>query len=132
MGNLEAWVDDIFEAIDTDGSGEIEFTEWEAAALQNLAHTSDEALRAAFRVFDLDEDGQISKQEFARVTNLSPEELSSFFTFDLDGDGLMSFEEFKQMIAQPVSSGNTSSGFPKSPLGCPVPSPQGKGQLLLR
>jgi len=96
--DVEAWVDDIFDAADTDGSGEITITEWEAGALQSLECMSDECIRAAFRVFDADGDGSISQEELQRICDLAPEELGNF---DLNGDGVLDFEEFKAMLITP-------------------------------
>lgn len=52
----------IFGSVDTDGLNEIEYLEWLAAALDEERVKSEEAIRAAFRVFNIDGSGKISTQ----------------------------------------------------------------------
>lgn len=100
--DVKEWVDSVFASIDTDGSQEIEYTEWVAAALNVGACRSEEALRAAFRVFDLDGDGGIDKWELGKVLSQTPEEIAQLMPqFDIDGDGKIDFEEFRQVFEDP-------------------------------
>jgi len=102
LGDVKDWVDSVFDSIDTDGSQEIEYTEWLAAALNVGALRSEEALRAAFRVFDLDGDGGIDQRELGHVLSQTPEEIAVLLPqFDADGDGRIDFEEFCAVFNDP-------------------------------
>jgi len=97
--DVKDWVDSVFDSIDTDGSQEIEYTEWLAAALNVGAHRSEEALCAAFRVFDLDGDGSIDQSELGYVLSQTPEEIAALLPqFDTDGNGKIDFEEFRSVF----------------------------------
>jgi len=97
--DVRDFVESIFDSLDTDGSQEIEYTEWVAAALNEGAYQSEEALRSAFRIFDLDGDGTIDCSEIGRVMKQTPEEIAGFLPdFDANGDGVLDFEEFKKVF----------------------------------
>jgi calcium-dependent protein kinase len=92
------WFERIFDSVDTDGSKEIEYTEFLAAALEDSMFITEEATRAAFRVFDVDGSGKISQKEFARVV---PSDIARLLPeFDLNCDGELDFEEFETMIRE--------------------------------
>jgi calcium-dependent protein kinase len=94
------WTESIFDSIDTDGSQEIDYTEWIAAALHEGACRSEEAMRAAFRVFDVDGNGIIDESEFAKVLVQTPQEVACLLSqYDLNGDGVIDFEEFKDILS---------------------------------
>jgi calcium-dependent protein kinase len=98
--DVDVACDSFFNSIDTDGSGEIEYTEWLAAAQHHLALCSDQAIRAAFRVFDIDCNGVISEGELARVIgHLDEDDIRLLLPeFDINGDGVLDYYEFKSMI----------------------------------
>ena len=54
----------------------------------------------AFKLFDKDNDGFITKKEFQQISKkLNREQIDAVFTkFDKDGDGVLSFEEFRKML----------------------------------
>ena len=54
----------------------------------------------AFKLFDKDNDGYITKDEFAKISKkLNKEQVEAVFhKFDKDGDGVLSFEEFRTML----------------------------------
>ena len=54
----------------------------------------------AFKLFDKDNDGYITKEEFAKISKkLNREQVEAVFhKFDKDGDGVLSFEEFRTML----------------------------------
>jgi len=96
---VQSWVESVFNAIDTDGSSEIEYTEWLSAAQLECAQRSEEDAWAAFRVFDLDGDGRIDQEELARVLAQSPEEAADLLPqIDTNGDGVVDFDEFKRLL----------------------------------
>jgi len=54
----------------------------------------------AFKLFDKDNDGYITKEEFQKIsTKLNKEQIDAVFKkFDKDKDGTLCFEEFRRMI----------------------------------
>ena len=54
----------------------------------------------AFKLFDKDNDGYITKDEFQKISKkLNREQIEAVFAkFDRDGDGVLSFEEFRRML----------------------------------
>jgi len=95
----------LMECIDTDGSGELDWTEFMAAALDHQQYQKRDVLFGAFHVFDLDGDGTITKAELKTVLEVgSGAGISDAMIDDLikeadeDGDGSISFEEFKKMM----------------------------------
>merc|ERR1712216_49611 len=92
----------IFDSVDTDGSGSIDYSEFCAAAMKSGALRCEKAILAAFRVFDLNGDGQFSKAELGEVImsqGMDPDESEKLFDpWDADGDGHLSFPEFRAMV----------------------------------
>lgn len=93
--------------IDSDGSGELDWTEFIAAALDSKQYQKKEVLWSAFRVFDVDGDGKISKSELRAVlevgngVGIEEEQLKELIAeADQDGDGSIDFEEFCAMMKQ--------------------------------
>jgi calcium-dependent protein kinase len=96
----------LLKAMDTDGSGKVDYMEFLAAALDGKMYEIEEC-RAAFQVFDKDKKGRIDKSDLAAV-------LKS------DGgkeDGLtsLSFEDFYELITGGAGDGtvNGASFKPK-------------------
>ena len=56
-------VRELFYKADTDGSGFIDYSEWVSATIDKKKILSDENLKAAFRLFDENDDGSISLVE---------------------------------------------------------------------
>ncbi|CAE8648810.1 unnamed protein product, partial [Polarella glacialis] len=98
-GDVFSWVEGVFESVDTDGSDSIEYTEFLAAALKEGAMRCEEAIQAAFRVFDADGSGKISAAEFERIVRDTPSEIARLLPeIDLNGDGEIDLDEFRQLI----------------------------------
>jgi calcium-dependent protein kinase len=113
--DIASWIELIFDSIDTDGSGEIEYTEYLAAVLKEGSSRSQQAVEAAFRVFDVDQSGKVSAQEFARVITMMPEDIvECMVQFDADGDGELSLDEFKKIVGHSSVSKQQAS----QPLTC--------------
>lgn len=55
--------EDLLRSMDVDGDGEIDFTEFISAAFDKRALLTQENLDAAFKTFDADGNGKITKQE---------------------------------------------------------------------
>jgi len=104
---LQEKVDIIFNNIDTDHNGYIEYEEFIRAAVDKEYFLSDIFLKFAFDYFDRDKNGAISFNEIKQIFNENDEnkynneaqqELQkNFDEMDLNGDGILSFEEFAQM-----------------------------------
>merc|ERR1719335_420026 len=86
----------VFESVDTDGSGEIEYSEFLAAAMQKSMYASDQAVLAAFRVFDVDGDGRISMQELARIVDTEDLEMPGGDLARMDG--AIDLQGFRAML----------------------------------
>jgi len=103
-------VQKIVDAADKDGTGlltEKEFVNSQAVgdAMENVNEerpkpdTSRQA-EIAFRLYDKDKDGYITKSEMEKLSkNLSKEQIDKVFArFDQDGDGRLSYAEFRKMM----------------------------------
>lgn len=99
-------LDDIIAALDTDKSGNIDYTEFMAATLNQAQYQKKDILWAAFRKFDLNGDGKISKAELATLIKEDKDKIDKaiFQGADLDGDGEVDFEEFCAMMGLQASA----------------------------
>jgi len=68
-------VDVMFDAVDTDQSGYIDYTEFVIASMNERALMSNERLKAAFNMFDKDHSGSISPSEIKAVLQASENKL---------------------------------------------------------
>jgi len=94
-------------AIDSDGSGSIDYTEFLAAAIDRQTYQQRDVIWSAFRTFDIDGNGKINKQELKNIMEsnanqvLDEAKLKALITeADKDGDGLIDFEEFMAMMTE--------------------------------
>lgn len=92
---------EIMKNLDTDGSGNIDYTEFIAATLNQKQYLKRDVLWSAFRVFDKDGDGTITKQELGSILKEQADGeviMNMVQEVDLDGDGQISFDEFVKMM----------------------------------
>merc|ERR1719159_2342672 len=95
----------IMEEVDSDGSGVIDYTEFLAATLDKKVYMAEDVCWQAFRVFDRNGDGKISKDEIANVLsdgdvqNAAARDMAEIMKeIDKNGDGEIDFQEFMQMM----------------------------------
>jgi len=98
----------LFEEIDTDGSGSVDYTEFLASSLDRQRYEQEAVLWKAFKTFDVDGSGAISATELQQVLNQesvskvmkkSKMELDALVKeVDQDGDGEINFDEFINMM----------------------------------
>lgn len=93
-------IDKIFDAIDTDRSGAIDYSEFLMATMNEQQLMSKEKLKQAFKMFDRDGSGTISKEEIKEALGTLDEETADkmIAEVDQDHDGEISFEEFEKMM----------------------------------
>jgi calcium-dependent protein kinase len=109
---LKEKVDTIFNNIDTDHNGYIEYEEFLRAAVDKEYFLSDNFLRFAFDYFDRDKNGEISYNEIKQLfyqndknkhnTEAQNQLMKNFEEMDINGDGVLSFEEFAKMTKRLV------------------------------
>ena len=97
---------ELMKAADTDGSGEINYTEFLAATIDANIFMREDYLRTAFNMFDKDGSGKIDNEEV--IALLQGEDLSNLVSkdaigqamkeIDANGDGEIDFEEFMAMM----------------------------------
>jgi calmodulin len=95
--------------VDTDGSGTVDFPEFCELLIGRMQTIDDPALlEQAFKLFDKDAGGTISREELKETINdvmkgtgeaMSESEFEEMIDeFDADGDGIITFDEFKKIM----------------------------------
>jgi len=111
QSGVEEWddMDATLEGVDTDGSGVINYTEFLAATLTTRQRAQEDACWAAFRHFDHDRNGSITKEELreamkdlnGRDLQVTEAEVTRVIEeVDTNGDGVIKFDEFMDMMRQ--------------------------------
>lgn len=93
----------MFAKVDADGSGEIDYSEFVVATMNEKNLISNNKLQTAFKMFDKDGGGSISTDEIKQVLsfgqNLDEKVVNQIIEqVDANGDGEISFEEFAEMM----------------------------------
>jgi len=99
-----------FDQLDLDGSGTIDYTEFCAAGLGQYATLQDDAVWAAFKSFDIDDSGALTRENMEKVLSdagvlqaWSPEVCTEVAQevmnrFDSDGSGAIEYSEWKEIM----------------------------------
>lgn len=98
-------IEGMFNMVDTDNSGFIDYSEFVVAAIADKSLTTIDKLQAAFKMFDKDGSGVISADEIKEVLgfngNLDKDAIDLILQqVDSNGDGEISFEEFFAMMTK--------------------------------
>ena len=93
----------MFAQVDADGNGEIDYSEFVVATMNEKNLISNNKLQTAFKMFDKDGGGSISTDEIKQVLsfgqNLDEKVVNQIIEqVDANGDGEISFEEFAEMM----------------------------------
>ena len=95
--------EEIFKSIDTDNSGCIEYTEFISACIQKNVYLNEEKLKDAFKLFDADGSGKISRAEIEKVLHIGKhsKEIDEIMSkHDTNKDGEIDFTEFLSMMKE--------------------------------
>ena len=98
-------VEEIFKSIDTDHSGSIEYTKFVAANIDKNIYLDKGRLKDAFKLFDLDQNGKISKQNIKDVLKINHNDKQLENLFEKYGkNGEMTFEQFENMMNEELGN----------------------------
>lgn len=104
--DVDAEVARIFKMIDTNNSGEIDFSEFLVAAAAEYKEMSKKRIEQTFRLFDLDGNGYIDRKELLQVLGaieMTDEEWKNLIDdVDKDRDGKISIQEFADLLTTKV------------------------------
>jgi len=103
-------IEEILESIDLHKNGTINYSEFLAAVLYSKKHLADELILTAFRQFDLDGTGCISKEKLNKALKklgqpASDEEIIEMLK-TVQNPNCISFEEFRDLLIDPVQNKN--------------------------
>ncbi|CAK62290.1 unnamed protein product (macronuclear) [Paramecium tetraurelia] len=90
----------ILEEIDKNLSGQIDYSEFIMASINQSKVLSQKKIEQAFRIFDLDGDGYITKQELEDVMGTLNQDVWQLFLQETDHnqDGKISYQEFQKLF----------------------------------
>ena len=96
----KAEVDKIFDTIDTDNNGFLEFEEFARVLIDKKNLLTNDILQFTFNFFDKDKSGEITLQELIEIFGKNNEEQLKHYVdeVDTDNNGCIEFNEFKEMM----------------------------------
>lgn len=101
----ELEVQRILSTADLDKNGTIDYSEFISATIDKRKLLSKERLKAAFQLFDRDDNGYISSAELKQVLDQGKKFDENVWSnmikeVDFNGDGEISYQEFERMMEQ--------------------------------
>ncbi|OMJ89724.1 hypothetical protein SteCoe_8089 [Stentor coeruleus] len=100
---IDSEIDMIMSQVDSDGSGEIDYTEFITATLNRTRLLSRDRLEMAFKLYDIDGSGTITKDELKAIFGKQRHYDDAFWEamineVDKNGDGVVDIHEFSEMM----------------------------------
>merc|ERR1719487_1870238 len=125
LGEVNENLSEMMSALDADGSGKIDYTEFVAATMSKKMASGYDSIWQVFKQFDRDNSGSISKDDLAIVLSdgsmdgfdgvkgeLKNEITNMIQEYDKNNDGVIDFDEFMAMMQE--SSKNTRNSIAKT------------------
>lgn len=99
-------IDQIFNAMDFDNSGQVDYTEFIASCLDGTIKKNESFLRKEFEKLDSDKDGKLNKGDIEQIVhtdtaNVNVLDIQKMIDeADLDGDGKIDYSEFLVLLRE--------------------------------
>ena len=99
-------IDAIFNAMDFDNSGQVDYTEFIASCLDSTIKKNEKFLRKEFEKLDSDKDGKLNKDDLAQIVhadtlNVNKLDIQRMIDeADIDGDGKIDYSEFLVLLRE--------------------------------
>jgi len=97
-------LEEIFKSVDTDKNGFINYSEFLASTIDKKIYLKEEKLYDAFRAFDKDNSGKLSKTEVKEILKIEEEDQKIIDDlvdkYDTNNDGEIDYNEFLQMMTK--------------------------------